>query len=226
MGCWNGTCGISQLPIFDGEEVVAILIEKFSNAGKLTASCGCTDRYTPVSFPIIGKYDDYGCIKNFERLENEFALRHLEIIREQKWKKLNFQDVFDCAGCGNFSKIHTKIGLILIKKSVYAPLLAASFHEIWNRAQNCRPKDLYFQAFVLRNSAAYLTDDDISTLFGSNMSGFSVKCAELITLKLVMNRLRKELTPGCGAGSQTGITEIHSIFADCYKNEIKANQDS
>jgi hypothetical protein len=51
MGCWNGTCGITQLPILSGEKVRLILIARVMQSDCL---------YYPVTIPIPGTYDDYG----------------------------------------------------------------------------------------------------------------------------------------------------------------------
>lgn len=56
MGCWNGTCGISQIHIRAGEEVVVFPISQvmFSDL------CYTTSFWTPFTVPFYGKYDDYG----------------------------------------------------------------------------------------------------------------------------------------------------------------------
>jgi hypothetical protein len=66
MGCWNGTCFLSHLPIHAGEEIKIIFLEKtdeeaFTNN---TGVCYSNTFFRPIYFPISGKYDDYGGIED------------------------------------------------------------------------------------------------------------------------------------------------------------------
>jgi hypothetical protein len=77
MGSWNGTCGVTQFPITEGEKVKLILLIEHDGArmsGKLNPiGCGVTyhnDLWTPVMYPISGCYDDYGGIDNIEEDDN------------------------------------------------------------------------------------------------------------------------------------------------------------
>lgn len=51
MGCWNGSCVLSGLPIMDGDPAVAIPIVIHSG-----------DSITPTFFPLFGEYNDYGSL--------------------------------------------------------------------------------------------------------------------------------------------------------------------
>jgi hypothetical protein len=79
MGCWNGTCGISNLPINAGDEVVAFLIGFYSYNDNPSKSgyCYINDIATPLTLPIYGRYDDYGGI---EDVEDTYVL---EVMRRQ-----------------------------------------------------------------------------------------------------------------------------------------------
>lgn len=63
MGCFNGTCSLSNLPIFAGEKVVLIPLIKTINKTSFHC-CNATDNFTPFGFPIIAEYNDYGGIEN------------------------------------------------------------------------------------------------------------------------------------------------------------------
>ena len=63
MGCWNATCNVSRLPIFCGDEIVVIPLIAVS--ATVTANTSyATDNFVPFSFPIVGKYNDYGGIED------------------------------------------------------------------------------------------------------------------------------------------------------------------
>lgn len=70
MGCWNGTCMISNLPILNREEVKLVFLssyyEKFS-LGNNSGYCYTTDLLSPAFFPITGKYNDYGIIDDIQK---------------------------------------------------------------------------------------------------------------------------------------------------------------
>jgi hypothetical protein len=57
MGCWNQTCGLSQLHIRAGQDVVVFAMVK--NNG-LDSLCYTTPFYAPVMMPFYAKYNDYG----------------------------------------------------------------------------------------------------------------------------------------------------------------------
>ena len=57
MGCWNKTCGLTNLPIFHGEEVYVFPIIENDDGDSL---CYSTALWKPVLTPFIAEYNDYG----------------------------------------------------------------------------------------------------------------------------------------------------------------------
>lgn len=56
MGCWNATCGLSNLPIMSGEEVYVFpIVESYRDS-----FCYATALYNPTIIPFRAKYNDYG----------------------------------------------------------------------------------------------------------------------------------------------------------------------
>lgn len=80
MGCWNETCGISQMPICAGDKVRMFLI--VSNGYEQYDDCHSytTDLWRPFGLPLKGTYDEYGGIENLE--EDVLSDFLLEAIRE------------------------------------------------------------------------------------------------------------------------------------------------
>jgi hypothetical protein len=69
MGCWNGTCMISNLPIISGEKIKLVILRKAISSGRLFNSSAYVyshDIFTPSFFPISGVYNDYGMIEGVE----------------------------------------------------------------------------------------------------------------------------------------------------------------
>ena len=60
MGSWNGTCGISQLPIHSDNDVMVYFIvqNKYKQGG--ADYCYSTGYWNPIGFPFAAKYNDYG----------------------------------------------------------------------------------------------------------------------------------------------------------------------
>lgn len=60
MGCWNGTCGLTNLPIIHGDEMYVFpIVESYRDS-----FCYSTALYRPSVLPFRAKYDDYGSGEN------------------------------------------------------------------------------------------------------------------------------------------------------------------
>ena len=57
MGCWNKTCGLSNLHITAGDDVYVFVLEE--NTDK-TDRCYSTAFWAPLLLPFTSKYNDYG----------------------------------------------------------------------------------------------------------------------------------------------------------------------
>lgn len=67
MGCWTETCGLSGLPITEGDKVkLVFLLPRYRSMTieGLSSYCGSTSVLTPCLLPITGEYDDYGGVQN------------------------------------------------------------------------------------------------------------------------------------------------------------------
>ena len=100
MGCWNGTCNISNMPIFAGDKVVFIPLMRIHDSVVFNA-CYPTDNFIPLGFPIVGEYNDYGGLEDIEisdvnrdyfyTLNFYFAGRD----EEEKYRKVKKYDNFE-----------------------------------------------------------------------------------------------------------------------------------
>ena len=110
MGCFNMTGGISHLPMRYGDEIVAIigLYNPKTSYGK--EFCPGYD-FTPLFFPVVGKYNDYGNIEDiqedynsdyikeffecddlealFDVIDNAAVDRYMDTKEKKFWKKIN-----------------------------------------------------------------------------------------------------------------------------------------
>ena len=79
MGCYNGTCNISNMPIFEGDKVVFIPLMKVHENTVFNA-CYPTDNFIPFGFPFVGYYNDYGGLYDIE----------ISDVNRDYFKSLNF----------------------------------------------------------------------------------------------------------------------------------------
>jgi hypothetical protein len=81
MGCWNGTCALTNMPIHYGERIV--LIPLSIQEEKLGTMCYHNELCHYAGYPIRGTYDDYGGIEDID--ETSGVKRTLELF--QSWFK-------------------------------------------------------------------------------------------------------------------------------------------
>ena len=137
MGCWNGTCLISNLPIYAGDEVVFFALKRRRDVSTVEGGDHyySDDIYQPLLYPVVGEYDNYGCIENikedFSLIEEYF--KDVE-LSEPDWDKDN--DVFRRIERGyykgyNFAMIH---------KDIYDALIESTSNrdEWWSKGKSVR----------------------------------------------------------------------------------------
>lgn len=65
MGCWNNTCGLTNLPIIAGDAVYVFPIKE-RDISEYRSHCETTAFYEPMMTPFTAEYDDYGGGANCE----------------------------------------------------------------------------------------------------------------------------------------------------------------
>ena len=71
MGCYSQSCVVSRLEIGDGDKCGVIPILK-NNGGSINDSI--FHMYKPFCFPIFGRYNDYGGLKDIVEDDNTAAI--------------------------------------------------------------------------------------------------------------------------------------------------------
>lgn len=79
MGNWNGTCALSNLPIFRGDKVVFLVLAE-NIASYL--STGVTSLWAPITFPMYAKYDEGGSIEQWSKPETPVLETTLGYFKE------------------------------------------------------------------------------------------------------------------------------------------------
>ena len=57
MGCWNKTCGLTNLPIMSGEDTYVFVLQR---QNEIHSHCHATHLYQPLLLPFLSTYNDYG----------------------------------------------------------------------------------------------------------------------------------------------------------------------
>lgn len=140
MGCWNGTCALSNLSIHYGEDVVAILLveddlptwEATIRGGFVGTQRGCH----PLAFPLFGKYDDGGALEEITEDETTLALTqwltatdrvNLKKEGHSKYDLSNINSVVQAIERGFLSiTVNGKmrgVGMMLVHRDIYESVL-------------------------------------------------------------------------------------------------------
>jgi hypothetical protein len=82
MGCWNETCGLTQMPICGGDPVRMFLIVEnaYPRGSRDVCISYGTELWRPFGLPLKGTYDEYGRLENIE--EDCMSNFLLESLRE------------------------------------------------------------------------------------------------------------------------------------------------
>ncbi len=80
MGCWNETCGLTQMPICGGDPVRMFLIVEnaYPRGSRDVCISYGTELWRPYGLPLKGTYDEYGRLENIEEdCMSDFLLESL-----------------------------------------------------------------------------------------------------------------------------------------------------
>lgn len=142
MGSWHGTCGLTQLPIENGDKIVLFPIKKVKGRDREASGyCYQNQLYAPISLPLHGEYDDYGGIKNITR-NGDLVFDHLmpflfnanynEILdAELSRNRLNENPSGIEELINNYigRNVFKDVGFMMVLENVYTNVLLKSFQE-------------------------------------------------------------------------------------------------
>ena len=238
MGCWNATCGISNLPIMYGEKVVTFICK---NQGFDLRPCYSDTLCTPIYFHFRGEYNDYGSVENI--VEDECTNDMLYFINK-KYNK-DFENIKSCIDEISREKIDG-LFLFMIKEDLFNTLI----DEIGNRKPYKR-KFTNRQAYLSKikkvqklriklnkmkkNDTRYILNkfkiegiertifNEFSSFVRYSKNNIHIDHAiEYVLFKIVMDMLRKSFVPMSGCGSQYCEMYLHKLVGQYM---IKCEQD-
>ena len=209
MGCWNETCGLTNLPIFYGEKTCAVIIEELRPYNK---SCLSAENWCPIGPAIWGNYSGYGyiedipdeeAVKNFyrqvmekngakfvDKSMNACTFDHLDIF----FRYVQEGEIY----CIHDGTIH-HLQVVLFSKDAVE---RAKKNPDLMFYKTMKPEDIFctygMRSKLLRtfyNAGADLTD--------------------VVTIDLALRKLRRNWCPTSGCGSQNSIET--EWLADWYE---------
>lgn len=214
MGCWNGTCMISQQPIFEGDKVILIPIAKAVNELPQHSICYSTELYRPIPIILEGTYNDYGSIENVTGDSEKFIKLILNNTKSTKDQILNeYREDTEIESFLSYVERDEmdNIGFIMIHKKLFESLIAnypymISLDKI---VKNLIEESNSFSSFQYTiNNFIMIKDCNKKSL------------ENLIKINYAIDVLRKTWMPQSGAGSQEGICDIHIEFNKFYDDFI------
>ena len=254
MGCWNGTCGISNLPIMYDERVVVFICE---NNGFYLRPCYSTTLCKPVLYHIKGHYDDYGSVCNIDHnKENDILLQFIN-------KKYNtyFDTIENCVKSISRDEV-PGVFLFMVKEQLFDTLIEEAGNRIpYNKTFNMKQiiigqfkklQKLYIKLNKtndqksilkiqgkLRRIKSYFSGDALSIInycIKNNYIEFVDITLEFVLFLHVMDGLRKSFYPQNGSGSQSIEMYMHKLvsefilekeqkYADDYYKEASFYED-
>lgn len=133
MGDWAETCFFSNLPIEDGESIVAFLLrtkpKRYTKLGD--SMCYPDDLFDPISLPLRGTYDGYGRITLDDDHSdyNDYILKNT-LYRSGSLKDSTNEELMQKFNAGVIEDNMYNYTKVFMKKSVYESVIDLAKQEI------------------------------------------------------------------------------------------------
>ena len=222
MGCWNETCMVSNLPISNGDRIVAIPIIESGN--EKAKGIYATDYWAPFLPFVRGRYDDYGSIESaadeaFEKIAKEFLLKDEaiydmtgpdfinEFVNQVSRNECDFK--FPQVTYVKFAQrvriafVHESIFDKMIRKSTAAKI-AWDFilsDKTFSLAWRCADGIYYHQGVFYPTGRRKMIPDLLEM-------GEEKRIEEMVKFTGALDELRMCYHPATGSGSQESVTSF------------------
>jgi hypothetical protein len=234
MGCWNGSCALTNLPIYSGNEIV--LIPLFGDA------VGHLGEYHPVGLPIIGEYDDYGGIENiknpeiakvvFNMMTEAVKQGEISVKQDDRYCKdgvpVDAEQFLECIERGlvmdekrrNYANNVSEVNYLMMHKSAYDAVIA-----------NVNVRVPYEADYTMRHSYEYTFDrvlklkreqpHDSEILFKAITSNTAKKDNPEITAEELVEIIEKALADNNAPDFDAGF-EARRLYDDTVRRWFEA----
>ena len=241
MGCWNGTCMISQLPIMEGDEVVIIPISKVGDV-EISPCCYSSTFFKPFPIIMYGKYNDYGCAyevtgdtEQFINIINILSNTTKEEVKEY-YKKNHGSRVTLIESYITYverDKV-SNFNFIMIHKELFD--IYKNFMNFYMPTDKIiRNTYLYNNKYVLTQTLIDDNKDDIldrlaeirfatnpyDSFINTRVPGATKESIiAIMHLDSALSVLRKMWIPQTGSGGQSGVGKLHEQLCSFYNKYI------
>ena len=209
MGCWNETCGLTNLPIFYGEKTCAVIIEELRPYNK---SCLSAENWCPIGPAIWGNYSGYGYIEDIhdeEEVKNFY--RH---VMEKNGAKFVDKSMNACMfdHLDIFFRYVQEGEIYCIHDGTIHHLQVVLFSKDAVERAKKNPDLMFYKT---------MKPEDIFCTYGMRSKllrtfyNAGADLTDVVTIDLALRKLRRNWCPTSGYGSQNSIET--EWLADWYK---------
>lgn len=238
MGCWNGTCGLTRLPILEGDRTVLVVLRQ--RARDLTGGgiVYQNDVFEPITPPIKGVYNDYGNIEYIE--PNPITEKYLKSIVKKLGDENCKKDKIYLTGKTELEKYLYFIERGYIKGIAFEMFLEEAYNKVVETMGNryFYKSDVTLKESIEEPANKYkYAKDSFKELINDNKfkdilkrlseDGFEFyrknlnkeeslrsKLVELILLNIAMSYSRMFWSPQAGAGHQSREYKIIDVLSN------------
>lgn len=92
MGCWNGSCNLTNVSISHNDEVVGIIVKLNMVSGN---ACYINTHSAPEYLPVVGKYNDYGAMEDIKKdFNTKFICKEINTLLKNENIEKRFDDYY------------------------------------------------------------------------------------------------------------------------------------
>lgn len=209
MGCWNETCGLTNLPIFYGEKTCAVIIEELRPYNK---SCLSAENWCPIGPAIWGNYSGYGYIEDIhdeEEVKNFY--RH---VMEKNGAKFVDKSMNACMfdHLDIFFRYVQEGEIYCIHDGTIHHLQVVLFSKDAVERAKKNPDLMFYK--TMKSEDIFCTYGMRSKLLRTFYNA-GADLTDVVTIDLALRKLRRNWCPTSGCGSQNSIET--EWLADWYK---------
>ena len=209
MGCWNETCGLTNLPIFYGEKTCAVIIEELRPYNK---SCLSAENWCPIGPAIWGNYSGYGYIEDIP--DEEEVKNFYRQVMEKNGAKFVDKSMNACTfdHLDIFFRYVQEGEIYCIHDGTIHHLQVVLFSKDAVERAKKNPDLMFYKT---------MKPEDIFCTYGMNSKllrtfyNAGADLTDVVTIDLALRKLRRNWCPTSGCGSQNSIET--EWLADWYE---------
>ena len=199
MGCWNETCGLTNLPIFSGEKTCAVIIEEMRPYNK---SCLSAENWCPIGPAIWGNYSGYGYIEDIP--DEEEVKNFYRQVMEKNGAKFVDKSMNACTfdHLDMFFRYVQEGEIYCVHDGTIHHLQVVLFSKDAVERAKKNPDLMFYKT---------MKPEDIFCTYGMRSKllrtfyNAGADLTDVVTIDLALRKLRRNWCPTSGCGSQNSI---------------------